>query len=478
MGLISRYHHFNLRTKFSLVMIVLVVVIVVLILFIIYHQERNVILQQVEQRASDIAVVLAFNSVQATILDDYLVLQNLVDSISERDGVIEAMVLNDQGIVLVHNHTGERGKKYLDHNSKLAVASLSPLTSRFDYQQKRILDVAIPVMVASEKRATARIFFSLEKAYASVRNMAIKILIIGAISIIVSVLLSSIIAKIVTKPIQELSEAINKISRGYRDIQLEIRSHDETGKLAIVFNEMVKEILCLEENIRRSERLAAIGLAAASLAHKIKTPITSIRTFAEMLPGRYVNGKFRKTFQYHVLLQVNYLDHIMTELSNFSKERKFSLSRINVNEIISYICLILEKRVEKTYISITSEVQDVPLIWADKEQLTEAFLIIGENAIEAMSERGQLSIRTQSQMAQSGSSDENVKIIFTDSGKGIAADFQKKIFEPFYSTKTKGMGLGLAICANIIEKHYGSIQVQSEVNQGTIFEILLPVRSR
>lgn len=460
-------------------MVAIVIFIIGGILGIIYRHEKGIIFKEIEQRAFDITTVLAFNSVQAVLLDDYLVLQNLVDSISNRRSVIEAVVINNQGVVLVHNHTGERGKKYTDPKSIQAIRSTTPLISATTYKTRRILDVAVPVIISSQRKATARILFSLEEAYAAVQKIAYNISLIGILGILISILLAFFISKIVTHPMLGLLEATKKISQGHRDIQIEIQSYDEIGELAIAFNKMVKDISTLEKNIRQSEQLTAIGLAAASLAHKIKTPLTSIRTFIEMFPERYSDAQFREALQHHVLLQVDHLDKIISGLSKFSKERVLSPSRIDINYIIVNIKNILQERIQKSNIQITIQKEELPLIWADKEQLAEALLVIGENALEAMEDKGGLHIQTG--LVKEDSSDtgdryrKKVKITFTDTGSGIAPENLERIFEPFVSTKSKGMGLGLAICAKIIKKHNGTIQVKSEINKGTTFEIFLPV---
>ncbi len=390
------------------------------------------------------------------------------------------MVFNRQGMVLVHNYTKERGKKYHDPNSNQAIQSATPLVLHTDYDGKKILDVAVPVIVSSQKQATARIFFSLDQAYTAVRQTAYNILLIGLLGVIISILLALLLSKIVTGPILDIFKATKKIGQGQRDVRIEIQSDDETGQLAQSFNKMVEDISALEDSIRRSERLAALGMATASLAHKIKTPITSIQTFSEMLPSRYTDARFRTTFQQQVVLEVSHLNQIINELSNYSRERKFSHTETDINHTISNLVSILKDRIKNSEIQIVTQLEKLPLIWADRNQLLEALLIIGENAIEALNQKGQLIIETKlikgnEQRLRKGFVNE-ILIIFSDTGKGIAGEHLKKIFEPFFSTKPNSMGLGLAISAKIIEQHQGRIKVQSELGKGTTFEVFLPIK--
>ena len=474
---LKKFYDLRIRSKFFLVILTIVLFITGLTLTVIYYREKSIILDQVKQRALDITTLLAFNGVQAVVNNNYLELQSLVDGISNRKGVIETMVLDNEGNVLAHNYTSKRGQKYQDVRSKLVIQSQAIVNLIYKQNTNRILDVSVPVIILSHKKATARILFSLEEAYTSIYKTSMHIALIGFIGVIISIFLSYLLSRIITKPILRLVTATNKVSRGKWNIQIETKFHDEIGQLAVAFNKMVKDIMALEENIRQSERLTAIGLAAASLAHKIKTPLTSIRTFIEMFPERYSDAQFRELFQYHVSLEVGHLNEIMNELSRFSRERALSPSKIDINYLILNIQNILQERIQKTDIKITIQKDELLLIWADKEQLTEAFLVIGENALEAMVNKGQLLIQTELIKGDSNDTDDRnkVKITFSDTGSGIAPVNLERIFEPFISTKSKGMGIGLAICADIIRKHGGTIQVKSELNKGTTFEIFLPV---
>ncbi|MBN2007800.1 HAMP domain-containing protein [candidate division KSB1 bacterium] len=470
----------KIRTKLTLIIVSLITMIVIGILRSVYSHEKNIILSEAEVRASDITTMLAFNSVQAILLDDYLTLQNLIDSISNRKGVLEAMLFNNDGLILAHNHTGKRGTIINDSDSKQAITSQSPLYIHRNYKGKRILDISYPVFVASKKEATARILFSIEESYQAIQKSMNYILIIGLTGLFISVLLVYMVTHVLTNSLLELLEALKRAGAGQRNIQIPINSSDEIGELRAAFNKMIADIDILENNIRTTERITAFGLMGASLAHRIKTPFTSIQTFVELLPEKYDDPKFRMTFQKHVLQQINNLSNVITELSNFSQKKTLSQSMTDINQTVMNVAKTLQQKIRNSDIELDTQLDPLPLTMVDEKQLTEAFLIIGENAIEAMGGNGRLTIRTLQNSTDSFGSETNNRffcVTFSDTGNGIPTENQEKIFDPFYTTKTKGMGLGLAICDKIIKRHHGTIHIQSEPGKGTTFNITLPINS-
>ena len=221
-----------------------------------------------------------------------------------------------------------------------------------------------------------------------------------------------------------------------------------------------------------SDRLASIGMMSATFAHEIRNPLTSIKTFAQLIPEKYTDTEFRETFSKIVIDEIGRIDGLIEELLSFSS--KEALPREQDLDIIALMDdslenlkgrLELEKRninVEKIY------KKDKINISGDLKKLKQAFVNIVNNGCQAMDENGILKVNILS-------NDKFVDVIIADSGKGISPQELTKIFDPFYTTRPMGVGLGLAISKKIIEDHNGKIEVESKLSEGTTFTISLPI---
>lgn len=228
----------------------------------------------------------------------------------------------------------------------------------------------------------------------------------------------------------------------------------------------------LFEEMQRNERLALVGSMAASLAHEIKNPLTAIKAFIQMVPDKYKEASFRKKFDEIVPNEVERLVNLSEDLLKLSKPSKPNFENINVNDILERVGLILENQLKKRNIKLVKKLSSIPFILADEHQLMQVFLNIGLNAISAIGKNGILEIASNSDHGR------YVEIQFVDNGVGILDKDIKRIFEPFFSTRKEGTGLGLATCQRTIEAHGGLIKVKSKTGQGSTFTIQLPLRSK
>lgn len=228
----------------------------------------------------------------------------------------------------------------------------------------------------------------------------------------------------------------------------------------------------MQDQLRASERLAAIGEVSAAVAHGIRNPLANIRAAAQVAldcPGE--RGVIEQ-----------YLGAIMSEVDRLSRwlrslldsVRPFELrpSPTNLNMVIDDALGLVGDAVRKAAVKVERELDpELPVISADEIQLQQAFLSIFENAVEAMPPGGTLRVSTR-RVSDGGRQKIHVRIM--DNGPGIPPDRLARVFEPFYTTKRSGTGLGLAITRKVIEGHGGQVHVSSELGAGTTFEITLP----
>jgi signal transduction histidine kinase len=225
-----------------------------------------------------------------------------------------------------------------------------------------------------------------------------------------------------------------------------------------------------------SDRLASIGMVSATFAHEIKNPLTSIKTFAQLLPERYSDIDFRENFSKIVVDSVNRINSLIADLLDFSTGR--TPGEMNALNITSFMDEIIDEvkstlKLNNKKINIEQDYKKINIIVSgDEKRLQQAFTNIILNGCQAIPDSRDDGIVRVS-INENG---KNVDISVTDNGDGIPSEDITRIFEPFFSTKTIGAGLGLAITKKIIEDHYGKIVVDSTFKKGTTFKITLPIK--
>ncbi len=238
----------------------------------------------------------------------------------------------------------------------------------------------------------------------------------------------------------------------------------------------------LEAQLRRSDRLAALGTLAAGLAHEIKNPLTSLRTFTRLVSRRFNDQRFRQTFERVVPRELERINGIVERLLELARPRRLSLKPVQLPVLLGRVVELYANQIETKQIIVLHEyARDLPTIQGDGEHLYQAFLNLVTNALEAMGTGGRLTLRagwsedrdwlSSSRRAPKRS----VKVEIEDTGTGIPPAEADKIFNPFFTTKEGGTGLGLALAHKIIEDHDGSVTFRSSPGAGTTFRLLLPV---
>ncbi|HEV2994327.1 MAG TPA: ATP-binding protein, partial [Chthoniobacterales bacterium] len=263
--------------------------------------------------------------------------------------------------------------------------------------------------------------------------------------------------------------------------------HDEDQQMlgALMVLTDITALKRLESQIRRSDRLASLGTLSAGMAHEIKNPLVSIKTFAQLLPERYQDSDFRETFSNLIGHEIDRIDSLVNQLLRFARPTKPLLKPLHVHEILEKSLSLLSHRLYQKEIKLTRSWQaNVDTIRADADQLEQVFLNFFLNAMDAMKNGGELAVSTQVQTDErwvaaltrsNGESGEILHITIRDTGEGIRKEDIAHVFDPFFTTKDYGTGLGLSVVHGIIQEHGGQIEVESEVQKGTAFHILLPL---
>jgi signal transduction histidine kinase len=296
---------------------------------------------------------------------------------------------------------------------------------------------------------------------------------LGAYAFVVAIttVIAFVLAGRLSRPLRELSQAARRIGRGDLDLQLTPRSSDEVGELVKAFNEMVQELKANREHLARVERELAWKEMAKQVAHEIKNPLTPIKLSIQHLQQAYKDNvpQFKEILDRvarTVVDQIETLSRIATEFSNFARMPMPRYERISLNEILRE-SVTLFSQVEGIAFKTKFDETLVPIV-ADRDELRRVFINILRNSVQAMPKGGTVEMSTRLE-------DGSCVITLRDNGPGIPEDIRSRVFQPNFSTKTDGMGIGLAISRKVIEDLNGTIELWSKVGEGTTIEIRLPM---
>ena len=262
-----------------------------------------------------------------------------------------------------------------------------------------------------------------------------------------------------------------RIGGAIRELELEHSLQGYYERLEEEFEKKTKDLEQVQEKLIRSERLAAVGELASGVGHELRNPLNVIRNCAYLLNMSLTDKRDEEALNTLQVLdkQIDTANKIVTDLLDFTRIKPPSLIKVDLNNLIneSLSWVTVPKN-----IAITANINGNPLqVKTDAEQISRVFTNIISNAIQAMSGKGELKIGT-------GMEDSLAWIHFTDTGCGIPEENLEKIFEPLFTTKPKGIGLGLAITKRLVEQNGGKIEVASQVGKGTTFTIKLPLEKR
>ena len=300
------------------------------------------------------------------------------------------------------------------------------------------------------------------------------LLIIGGVGLILVYIVSYIVGLQMTKPINQLAAGAAEIASGNLEQQVALQSHDEIGRLAGAFNQMTATLKTSLERQLAAERHAAWGDAARWVVHEIKNPLFPIRLSIENMQRAYRSEATRPTRFDEIFVQctdivieeVERLQRLVDEFDQFARMPTPKRELSDLNQIVQNVVNLYAESVENIQIQANLSSDLLPLS-LDSEQITQALGNLIKNAIEAMPDGGTLNLSTQSV------SDGKIQIKIQDTGLGMSAETLAQIFEPYYTTKDTGTGLGMAIVQRIITDHDGEIFVESEAGVGTTVSIEL-----
>ncbi|OGC04656.1 hypothetical protein A2276_01605 [candidate division WOR-1 bacterium RIFOXYA12_FULL_43_27] len=308
-----------------------------------------------------------------------------------------------------------------------------------------------------------------------------------------TILVGFIFAVTLEQPLRKLARGTEAIASGDLSYHISTGSIDEVGDLSNAYNRMVADLKDTQSRLILSEKLIALGNMATGMAHEIRNPLVSLRTFTQLLEKKWEDPEFRVKFSQIVPKEIERINHIAESLLKFGRPWQAEIKDVDINLVIEDVVLLFEPEMKKRNITLKTKFADVPLFKGDAPQLVQAFTNVIKNAIEALAERGSgtIFIDTEYIMAlnlKPGSFSSNemtwgekieekpyIMIKISDTGGGIPQGKLRHLFDPFFTSKTYGTGMGLPITLRVIEEHHGTIRIKNNPGEGVAFTVYIPL---
>lgn len=457
-------------------------------------------------------------------------LYEIISTMASEPGMKHIRIINPEGLISFSTDTAEVDKQ-IDKNAEACYAchaQAAPLTKlnrpdRFRIYRvngERILGIITPIENQANCSNAAchahpagqkilgvlDVSLSLSKTDANLAESSRAMIAYTLLAVmLISLATWWFVWRVVHEPLGVLKAGTERLTHGDLGFQIEPNSNDEVGELAHSFNEMSHQLLnardeitawnrTLEDRVLEKttelkkaaermlhvEKMATIGKMAAVVAHEINNPLSGILTYSKLVKRWIERGVFDDEPKRHemaenldlVAIESRRCGDLVKNLLSFSRSNPINLEWIQVNPIVERVVKLAAHKLEMASIQCHVETgADLPLVKADVAQIEQVLLALTMNAIDAMPHGGNLWISTSV-------TDHSELLLFVrDDGMGIPAEILPRLFEPFLTTKDtgKGVGLGLAISHNIVERHNGRIEVESQLGRGTTFNVYLPL---
>ncbi|MDP2276623.1 MAG: ATP-binding protein [Nitrospirota bacterium] len=415
-------------------------------------------------------------------LTDYL--DYFIVNLMERDKRIRYVaIVNNNGLIISQSDSGEYGKVCKDEATLRAISSLETIITDSNWRGEPIINIATPLNISTKSWGGIRIGLSTKQAEESISSFKNEITKLVIFFSIISLLIISIGAKVLARPVSKLSKIMDGI-KSHGDLEIENQyvelkdRRDEIGELQKSFLWMLQRLREADrehkktvEVLSQTEKMVAIGRLAAGVAHEINNPLSGMTLCFKNLMGADVDHLTREKLVMAINDGLQKIKNIVGHLLDFSRMTVTEKTPVDLNNLINRLLVLLNYPASKKNIEIINDLSDdISEILIDENKMSQVFMNIMINAVQAMDDGGRLTIRTKAD-------DGFCVVSIEDTGGGIAPDIMSHIFDPFFTTKGigEGTGLGLSVSKGIVEQHGGMIEVDSEIGAGTTFKIKLPL---
>jgi len=463
----------SLNKKLVALMLVQSLSIISILVFLNYQTEIS-IYNEFEKQIADLSrgIQMGVEEVTSSGLPEEKRLQNYLKKLKPK-GVKEISIISNSDKIISSTDPRNIGKWITKTKKELIFkAELGePVIG-----EGQFYNIIVPVVAGNKHYGYIHFTvntedFSAQMQKRIIRRIAATVMIFG-----IGLLLSIILAKRYTKPIEDVVQAARSVALGNLDQEIRTERKDEIGELAKSFNYMVgklKEERVLEERLRKAEQLAGIGQFSMSIAHEIRNPLNFINLSIDHIQKKYEPHEEGGKEHFDSLIrniknEIQRVSRFAESFLEFSRPLELNLQKIDIVKLIEDVLELVKAKAEKDKITIIKELGILPELYLDSGFIKTCLYNIILNAFQAMPDGGKVTIRTNR-------TDDKLSIAVEDTGVGIAAEKISKIFDPFFTTKQDGIGIGLALTKRVVEEHKGRIEFKSIEGKGSAVTIFLPL---
>lgn len=288
------------------------------------------------------------------------------------------------------------------------------------------------------------------------------VLVFACLGALITVVVALGLARTITRPVQKLVQAAREIGRGNLRREVDRSSRDELGYLGETMEEMRRKLLARDAQLRQM---------LGGVAHEIRNPLGGIEIYAGLIAADLPDEDPRKQHIQKVIQEVRKLNHVISEFLDFARPAPPSPRSATVDSLVDDAFFLLAPEMEKAHVEFCKEAPPDLQVYVDAEQIKRALFNLMKNGVQAMRQGGTLQVRAREV-------DGGVEIEIEDRGVGMSREVLDRLFEPFFTTREKGSGLGLAVVSRTLEENQGWIEMESEEGKGTVCRVRLPGAGR
>jgi signal transduction histidine kinase len=464
----------SLNKKLIGMMLFLTLILVSMLLFF-YGQTEKELLKELEDQTADLskAIQVGVEEVTGTGPTDEMRLYNYLQKLNAK-GVKEISIISTKDKIIASTNPTKVGEPVsVKKKQRIIKAELGEPVSK----EGKVYNVIVPVVAGNTQYGYIHLQINIDDFSDVLRISAIKRVIATLFVFGLGIVIAMFLSWMYTKPIHNVVDAARRVAAGDLSLNLTTDRKDEIGELTQSFNYMVQKLRderALEEKLREAEHLSAVGQLSRSIAHEIRNPLNFISLSIDHLKEKYAPSENAKKEKFESLMasikqEIQRLNNLVGDFLDYGKPLKLNLQEVDVGNIIEEVMSLVWAKAEKDNIEIFKQYGVLPMLYLDPELVKTCIFNVVLNAFQAMPEGGKLTLRTQT-------SDNRVSIIFEDTGIGISKETLSKVFNPFFSTKISGLGLGLALTKRVIEEHKGKVDFQSREGKGSTVTISFPIQ--
>lgn len=466
----------KLNAKLIIIMLSMLV-LALLALFILNQSAQTALVNEIQDSSQEISKAIQMSIEDLTSdsetsrMADYLIK-------AREKGINEINIINTEGEIIDSSDPEKIGKKRELKKLEKGIHAVQRPVGGAMLSQKPY-EVVVPVIVGDEQLGYVQINMLLDNIRDIQRANFIRRLFATGMVFTVGSALIIYLARRYTTPIKNLVEDFKRVSAGDLSVTIPVESGDEIGEMAIGFNNMVEKLRereVLEKRLYEAEHLSRVGQLASGIAHEIRNPLNYISLAidhlkTEMLPCCGGKHSELEELTEKIKEEVRRANYMVVNFMNYGRPLKLRRTQVVYRELLAKVLPVLQDRLTEQRVVVDLQIpSDLPPLWIDGELFRNCILNFVSNASQAMPDGGTITLGARLEGGQ-------VKLTFRDQGRGIAPDDIGKIFQPYFTTRDVGIGLGLAITERIIKEHGGGIETESTVGSGTTFTVSLPLHT-